>query len=160
MAFQFVDRITQISKNKSVQALRYLSSTEQYLKDHFAKFPVMPGVLILESTVQAASWLLRYSDNFEPSLISLTEVSNVKYGQFVRPGDKLEIKAELTGQNGNEADFQANATMNGKAAIRVKFRLKKRPLADSNETGGKTNEQIREIFRERFNSISREAVLA
>ncbi|MBI4971728.1 MAG: beta-hydroxyacyl-ACP dehydratase [Candidatus Omnitrophica bacterium] len=160
MAFQFVDRIVQINRNQSIKALRYLSSTEQYLKDHFRKFPVMPGVLILESTVQVASWLWRYSEDFEPACIALTEVSKVKYGQFVKPGDKLEIKADLIGQNDNESDFQASASLNGKAAIRVKFRLKKRPLVGSNETWGKSGEEIREIYRERFKEISREAILA
>ena len=160
MAFQFIDRIVEINRNQSIRALRYLSSTEQYLKDHFPKFPVMPGVLILESTIQAASWLVRYSEDFEPCCIALTEVSNVKYGQFVKPGHRLEIKADVVGQNGNETDFQANASLNGKAAIRVKFRLKKRPLVGSGETWGKSNDEIREIYRERFKLISKEAILA
>lgn len=160
MAFHFIDRIIQATRNQSITALRYLSSTEQYLKDHFPKFPVMPGVLILESAVQAASWLVRYSEGFEPAYIALSEVSNVKYGQFVKPGDTLEVKAECVGREGNFTDFQAQASLNGKPALRVKFRLKKRPLADSNETWGMTDDGIREVYRKRFELISREAALA
>lgn len=160
MAFHFIDRIVQITRNRSITALRYLSATEQYLKDHFPKFPVMPGVLILESAVQAGSWLLRYSEEFEPVYIGLAEVSNVKYGQFVKPGDKLEIKAELLGKDGDQSEFQASASLNGKAALRVRFRLKKRQLVGSNETWGKTDEEIREVYRKRFGLIAKEAILA
>lgn len=160
MAFHFIDRITQATRNQSITALRYLSSTEQYLKDHFPKFPIMPGVLILESAVQAAQWLIRYSEGFEPAYISLSEVSHVKYGQFVKPGDALEVKADWIGRKGDYADFQAQASLNGKPALRVKFRLKKRSLADSNEKWGLTDEGVREVYRKRFELISREALLA
>ena len=160
MAFHFIDRIIRVTRNQSITALRYLSSTEQYLKDHFPKFPVMPGVLILESAVQAASWLIRYSEEFAPSCIVLSEVSNVKFGQFIKPGDTLEVKADLVGRNGDQTDFQAQAFLSGKVALRVKFCLKKRGLKDTNETWGKSDSQLREIFRKHFELIAKEAVLA
>ncbi len=120
----------------------------------------MPGVLILESAVQAASWLLRYSEGFEPCYLGLTEVSNVKYGQFIKPGDTLEIKADMLSSSGEFSEFQARASSNGKAALRVRFRLKKRALKDSNESWGKNESELKEIYRKRFDLISKEAVLA
>ncbi len=160
MAFHFLDRISKLSRNQSITAQRFLSSTERYLKDHFPSFPVMPGVLILESTVQAASWLMRYSEDFEPACIALSEVSNVKFGQFVKPGDLLNIQADLVSQDEDQSEFQASATLNGKAAIRVRFRLRKRKLKGSNETWGKSDDEIREIYRDYFNLISKGAVLS
>ena len=161
MGFQFIDRIDHITRNQSITARRFLSSTEQYLKDHFPSFPVMPGVLILEAAVQAASWLIRYSEEFEPSCITLSEVSNVKFGQFVRPGDTLELKAECVGKNGDESDFQAQASLSGgKSALKVRFRLKKRSLKGSNETLDWLDDNIRKEFRERFRLIAKQAVLA
>ncbi|MBI4398510.1 MAG: beta-hydroxyacyl-ACP dehydratase [Candidatus Omnitrophica bacterium] len=160
MPFHFVDRITSIVRNRSITTQRYLSSTEQYLKDHFPGFPVMPGVLILESAVQSASWLLRYSDEFDPCYLGLTEVSNVKFGQFVKPGDSLEIKADLISKDSGSSEFQARAFVNSKTALRVRFRLKKRPLRDTNERWGKTDKELKDLYQKRFRLIAREAALS
>ncbi len=32
---------------------------EEYLADHFPKFAVMPGVLMIEAMAEAGAWLLR-----------------------------------------------------------------------------------------------------
>jgi 3-hydroxyacyl-[acyl-carrier-protein] dehydratase len=38
-----------------------LRPDEDYLRDHFPLFPVMPGVLMLEAMYQASCWLIRSS---------------------------------------------------------------------------------------------------
>ena len=37
--------------------MKYVSLAEEYLADHFPTFPVLPGVMMLESATQAAGWL-------------------------------------------------------------------------------------------------------
>lgn len=119
----------------------------------------MPGVLILESAIQAASWLLRYSQEFEPTCISVTEVSNVKFGQFVKPGDTLELKADLVAKQGEESDFIAHASLNGKGALKVRFRLKIESLMGRSKSLEYVDAHIRDEFRKRFDLISKQAVL-
>ena len=58
MRFHLIDRIDGWDVGKSLRAKKFLALGEEYLADHFPSFPVMPGVLMLQAVVEAASWLL------------------------------------------------------------------------------------------------------
>ena len=55
--FNLVDRIEHLSDDRIV-GVKYVSLAEEYLADHFPRFPVLPGVMMLEAMTQAAGWLL------------------------------------------------------------------------------------------------------
>ena len=59
MRFHLIDRIDGHEAGKSLRAKKFLALGEEYLADHFPSFPVMPGVLMLQAVVEAASWLWR-----------------------------------------------------------------------------------------------------
>ena len=71
------------SRMSSSSAVKNVTLTEEYLADHFPEFPVLPGVFMLEAATQAGAWLLRLSENFAHSIISLKEARNIKYADFV-----------------------------------------------------------------------------
>ena len=54
MRFHLIDRIDRWEAGKSLQAAKFLALGEEYLADHFPRFPVMPGVLMLQACVEAA----------------------------------------------------------------------------------------------------------
>ena len=64
MRFNLIDRIDGWESGKSLKASKFLALGEEYLADHFPRFPVMPGVLMLEACVEAAAWLWRASTGF------------------------------------------------------------------------------------------------
>jgi len=90
-AFYFIDKITEIKKNEELTAFYTLKDDEEFLEDHFKGFPVMPGVLLLEALKQAAFALLVDSSGSRKSFFRLTAVRDVRFGRFVRPGDRLRI---------------------------------------------------------------------
>src|SRR6476646_10180585 len=94
MRFQLLDRILDVEPGKSIRMVKNLTLGEEYLADHFPTFPVMPGVLMLQTLVEAGSWLLRITDDFRHSVIVLREAKNVKYGSFMEPGKTLVVSAE------------------------------------------------------------------
>src|SRR5215813_14669037 len=98
MRFHLIDRIVEVNQGKSLRAVKNLTLGEEYLADHFPTFPVMPGVLMLQTLVEAGAWLLRLSEDFRHSVIVLREAKNVKYGTFMVPGNRLHVEVELVGQ--------------------------------------------------------------
>ena len=96
MRFHLIDRIECWEVGKSLRATKFLALGEEYLADHFPRFPVMPGVLMLQACVEAASWLWRISTGFENPVIVLRTVQNVKYGTFMQPGRRMDVSVELT----------------------------------------------------------------
>jgi len=101
MKFQQLDKITELVPGEFITGTRTLRADEDYLRDHFPLFPVMPGVLMLEALFQAACWLIRVSDDYQCALLTLQEAKNVKFADFVEPGQSLEIRVEIIK---NEAD--------------------------------------------------------
>src|ERR1700758_5452058 len=95
MRFNLVDRILEIEPGRRIRIVKNLTLAEEYLADHFPAFPVMPGVLMLQTLVEAGTWLLRITEDFKHSIIVLREARNVKYGTFMEPGRRMEVTAEL-----------------------------------------------------------------
>ncbi|MFM7737804.1 MAG: beta-hydroxyacyl-ACP dehydratase, partial [Planctomycetota bacterium] len=56
MRFAQIDRIVSLIPGDSVRAVKGLALSEEYLQDHFPRFPVMPGVLMLEAIFQASAY--------------------------------------------------------------------------------------------------------
>src|SRR5271157_2597487 len=95
MRFNLVDRILEVEPGRRIKIAKNLTLGEEYLADHFPTFPVMPGVLMLQTLVEAAAWLIRITEDFRHSVIVLREAKNVKYGSFMEPGRSLIVTAEL-----------------------------------------------------------------
>ena len=94
MRFWLLDRITSLDPDVELTAVKNVSLAEEYLADHFPEFPVLPGVFMLEAATQAAAWLVRLSENYAHSVITLEEARSVKFTDFVTPGQTLRIKVE------------------------------------------------------------------
>ena len=135
MHFALVDRIQSLS-SESATTLKNVSLAEEYLQDHFATFPVLPGVMMIECLVQAARLVMEQRDRemeqrdremehrdreaaatstHRPALPTrwvLGKARAVKYGAFVRPGAALRIEVTLAKLNDDgSADFKAHALL-------------------------------------------------
>src|SRR5208283_756912 len=95
MRFHLVDRLLDFEPGKRIRMAKNLTLAEEYLADHFPTFPVMPGVLMLETLVEAGAWLLRLTEDYRHSIIVLREAKNVKYGNFMQPGFSMVVTAEM-----------------------------------------------------------------
>src|SRR5881392_663688 len=147
MRFYLVDRIVEAQPGRSLRAVKNLTLGEEYLADHFPTFPVMPGVLMLETLVEAAAWLLRLSDDYRHSVIVLREARNVKYGTFMEPGRQLQITVELLDQDERTAVFKGKGEVEGATAVSAKLTLGRYNLADRHPTLRATDEQIVQHLR-------------
>ncbi len=94
MKFDFIDKVLEQSEDRIVTE-KHISDDDEYLRDHFPTFPIMPGVLMLETMVQAASKLCS-NDN---ERLVLGEVKAVKYGAMVKPNDRLRVEIKIVKKN-------------------------------------------------------------
>lgn len=113
MRFNLVDRIHEWEPGKRLTASKLLTTGEEYLADHFPTFPVMPGVMMLQATIETSAWLWRASNEFRHAVIVLREAKNVKYGTFMQPGHTLELTTELLKADEATATFKVKGNVKG-----------------------------------------------
>lgn len=110
MKFNLIDKIDLLADDRIV-ASKFVSLAEEYLADHFPTFPVLPGVMMLEAATQAAGWVLHRRTNFAKSMAVLKESRNIRYGNFVAPGNSLRIEAELTKSTDGGGTFKVTGSV-------------------------------------------------
>jgi len=147
MRFTLIDHILEIESGKRIEAVKSPTLSEEYLGDHFPRFPVMPGVLMLEAMTQASAWLVRYTDDFSHPMVVLQEARNVKYTGLVVPGDSLMITAELQKREDDCTWFKAKGVVNNKTVLSGRLILQRMPEGDAEDPRG---DQLRRFMRNQF----------
>ena len=107
MHFSLIDRVVESSPERLV-AVRALSSGEEYLRDHFEGFPVMPGVLMVEAMVQACQRLL--GDRGHDVWV-LASVRQVRFASLVRPGQVLRVEVVLRSLDAELGEFDGSGVV-------------------------------------------------
>ena len=151
MKYRQIDRITSLEPGQKLTAERTLCAEEEYLQDHFPRFPVMPGVMMLEALHQAAMWLVKSGDRFESPLVLLREVRSVKFGDFLAPGDTLQVTAETVKESGNLVTVKAIATKAGRTTVSARLILERTVTGDPEHLG--TDADVRERSENQFNEL-------
>lgn len=153
MRFSLIDRIVSLEAGKSITAIKNLTLAEEYLADHFPRVPVMPGVLMLESLVQAGAWLLRYTEDFKYSMVLLRQARAARFNSFVSPGETLVVTATLQERGGAECLLKGSGTVEGKSAVNARLTLAQFNLSDKNPDLRDSDQKRIEAMRETFSQL-------
>ena len=123
MKFCLIDRILELSRGQRIVAVKAVSLAEEYLADHFPRFPVLPGVLMVEALAEAATWLVRDAQGFESPAILLRYAKNVTFTSFVRPGQLLTLDVTCRRLGEEESDFDGVGRCGDRDVVRARFGL-------------------------------------
>lgn len=150
MRFTLIDRIVDLQPGEKITAVKGLTMAEEYLADHFPYFPVMPGVMMLEAMTEASAWLIRATEDFAHSMVVLKQANNVKFGQFVQPGQLLLVTAEIMKTSDGETKLKAQGTVDGEPAVSGRLILARYNLADTNPNWAPSDRATKKDMRKLF----------
>jgi 3-hydroxyacyl-[acyl-carrier-protein] dehydratase len=127
--FLLLDEIVEQDDARIVCRKRF-TGEEFWYAGHYPDFPLTPGVILCEAAMQAGAVLLSKIAPPTPGSVPVaTRANNVKFRNMVRPGDTIEITAELVERMADAFFLNAKVTVDGKTAVTLDFACK---LAQTN----------------------------
>jgi len=112
--FHLIDRIVDLNiGEKRIVVEAQVPKQSTIFEGHFPGYPLMPGVLLIESMAQTSGWLLLGLLKFERMPI-LAAVKEAKVRGSVFPGDLITIEATLAHEGSGYAMTDAKIRVGGK----------------------------------------------
>ncbi|HWA99989.1 MAG TPA: 3-hydroxyacyl-ACP dehydratase FabZ family protein [Pirellulales bacterium] len=119
--FLFLDEIVDWQDHRIV-CRKTFTGDEQFFAGHYPAYPLVPGVVLCEAAMQAGAVLLsRRFASTERGVPVATRMNEVRFKRMVRPGETIEIEAELVEQLANAFFLKATVRCAGKPAVRLDF---------------------------------------
>jgi 3-hydroxyacyl-[acyl-carrier-protein] dehydratase len=144
---RFISRIVSCDDN-SLLSQWDLTGDEDFFRDHFEGMPVLPGMMILESLVTAATWFARKESDFALLNFRLSELTNYKLPNSVRPPEILDIKIEIVDQKTEVIQFRGKAEAAGQTVGHGLF-----SLVGETANDGQADDFYRTQYRAKFHSL-------
>ncbi|MBF0566789.1 MAG: hypothetical protein HQK89_16305 [Nitrospirae bacterium] len=112
MRLLFYDKVTEIEKGKSITGVKVFSLSEEFLRHHYTKKAIVPGVVFIEAMAQLVGWLVIYSHDFNLSAI-MSLVEGVRVPPMLRPGFSAAIHGEIVSTSKRDSLCKARVLVDG-----------------------------------------------
>jgi 3-hydroxyacyl-[acyl-carrier-protein] dehydratase len=130
--FLLIDRIAELRLDeRTIRADATVPDTSTIFEGHFPGYPLMPGVLLIETMNQASGWLLIALTKFT-RMPFFAAVKEAKLRSFVTPGQKLSVSASIKHEGSGYAMTSAEIRHDGKVVCNadLTFRMVEFPSPD------------------------------
>ena len=118
-----VDRVESLELDRSIVAIKAVTSNEGFFQGHFPGRPIMPGVLIVEALAQAAGVLAVQSLGLANSgkLVYFMAIEGAKFRAPVEPGVLLRLEVEFVQKRATVCKFAGRARVDDKIVAEAQF---------------------------------------
>lgn len=127
--FQMITRVQAFDPAKKIlSAAADVPAASPVFEGHFPGYPLLPGVLMIESMAQTSGWLI-LGLNQLTAMPFLIQVEKAKMRDFVPPSTPLTVHAELIAEGSGYAATKARIEREGKkvAEAEIRFAVKAFP---------------------------------
>ena len=115
MRYFQIDRIEEMKPFSYAVGTKCVSLAEDCFEHHFPGQPVYPGALLIESMAQLGGALMELSMRGHVTPLPRCAMSTVKakFREFVRPGDALQLRADVVSHHDESALLRVTANRDG-----------------------------------------------
>jgi 3-hydroxyacyl-[acyl-carrier-protein] dehydratase len=130
--FQMVDRVSALDPDaRTIRAECTVPEASPIFEGHFPGYPILPGVLMIETMAQTGGWLVMGLLRFT-RMAFLAQVKEAKMRAFVAPGQVLRTEARLLHDGSGYAVAAGRILSDGKPVAEAEITY--RVMAFPNET--------------------------
>lgn len=121
--FLLIDKILDYKEGEFAIGEKAITANEEFFNGHFPNYPVMPGVLILESMAQTGAVAILSKGENKGKIALFAGADKVRFKREVKPGDILRLECELTEQRGVFGIGKAKAIVNDKVVCTAELKF-------------------------------------
>jgi 3-hydroxyacyl-[acyl-carrier-protein] dehydratase len=115
-----VDEIVEQGED-SIICRKTFRADEFFFQGHYPDYPLVPGVILCEASMQAGAILLSSLMAEGDGVPVATRLNDVKFKRMVRPGETIQLQVKLNERLADAFFLQAKVTCDGKLAARLDF---------------------------------------
>jgi 3-hydroxyacyl-[acyl-carrier-protein] dehydratase len=133
--FLLIDRVLSCEPGRNLVALKNVTINEPFFVGHFPRYPVMPGVMIVEALAQASallSFVTMEAQVDDESVYYFVGIDKARFKKPVTAGDALRLEVSLRRHIRGIWKFWAVATVEGALVSEAELMCTVRTLKDIN----------------------------
>lgn len=122
--FLLIDHIAELDLGrKFIRTQATVPTASTIFEGHFPGFPIMPGVLLIETMAQTSGWLIIGATGFS-RMPFFAAVKDAKLRNFVSPGETLSVSATLEHEGSGYAVTTAEIRNGTKVVCNAELRFR------------------------------------
>lgn len=117
----FLDIITEVKPGSYAKGYKNFTYNEWFFPPHFADNPIVPGFILTESLVQVFIMSFLTMEGNEGAIATDLSSSSSRFLLEVKPGDRLDIEANLHSYHRGIAKGEAIGRVRDKVAVSANY---------------------------------------
>jgi 3-hydroxyacyl-[acyl-carrier-protein] dehydratase len=117
--FLYVDKV-ELAEGK-ILAERSYPESEWFFKGHFPGFPVVPGVILVETMAQCGGVGVRMSGVVNAGTFMFAKIREARFRRPVRPGERLDMVIENIKASPRIIHQRGTGSVGGEVAVEAEW---------------------------------------